>query len=238
MRKLAFFRPDDERATEAAEIVRGLGHEPVSDPMLEVDPTDESPREDATYTILTSKTGVELAAEAGWEPSGEIAAIGSPTAEALRSAGYAVDHVPEEFSSTGLVAHLRDVVDGTRVEVARSDHGSPVLTDGVEDAGAYVHETVLYRLVRPPEAGKSVELAANGELDGACFTSSLTVEHFLDAADERGIRAEAVTGLNQAVVGAIGNPTAETAQANGIDVDIVPEIAEFEVLAEAVAERL
>jgi uroporphyrinogen-III synthase len=238
MSRIAFFRPNDERAAKAAEIVRGLGHEPVSDPMLEVDPTSEAPREDAIYTILTSKTGVELASEAGWDPTGEIAAIGSPTAEALRSAGYEVDHVPEEFSSTGLVAHLRGAVDGARVEVARSDHGSPVLTDGLEDAGAYVHETVLYRLVRPSAAGNSVELAANGELDGACFTSSLTVEHFLDAADERGIRAEAVTGLNGAVVGAIGNPTAETAEGNGIDVDVVPEVAEFEVLAEAVAERL
>jgi uroporphyrinogen-III synthase len=238
MSRIAFFRPDDERAAEAAEIVRGLGHEPVSDPMLEVDPTGEAPREDATYTILTSKTGVELAADAGWDPTGEIAAIGSPTAEALRSAGYEVDYVPEEFSSTGLVAHLRGSVDGARVEVARSDHGSPVLTDGLEDAGAYVHETVLYRLVRPTTAGKSVELAAGGDLDGACFTSSLTVEHFLDAADERGIRADAVTGLNGAVVGAIGEPTAETAKGNGIDVDVVPEVAEFGALAEAVAERL
>lgn len=238
MSKIAFFRPDDERASEAAEIVHEIGHEPVSDPMLEVDPTGEAPRTDADYTVLTSKTGVELAAEAGWEPSGEVAAIGSPTAEALRSAGYGVDHVPEEFSSTGLVVHLRDVVDGARIEVARSDHGSPVLTDGLEDAGAYIHETVLYRLIRPTEAGKSVELAADGELDGVCFTSSLTVEHFLDAADERGIRAEAVTGLNQAVVGAIGDPTGATAEANGIDVDVIPEIAEFEVLAEAVSERL
>lgn len=238
MRKIAFFRPDDERAAEAAQIVHELGHEPVSDPMLEVDPTGEAPRNDADYTVLTSKTGVELAAEAGWEPRGEITAIGSPTADVLRSAGYSVDHVPEEFSSTGLVTHMRDMVEGARVEVARSDHGSPVLTDGLEDAGAYVHETVLYRLVRPSEAGKSAELAADGELGGACFTSSLTVEHFLDAADERGIRAEAVTGLNRAVVGAIGEPTAATAEANGIDVDIVPEVAEFEVLAEAVADRL
>jgi uroporphyrinogen-III synthase len=238
MSRVAFFRPDDERAVEATEIVRGLGHEPVSDPMLAVDPTGQSPREDAAYTVLTSKTGVELAAEAGWEPGGEIVAIGSSTAEALRAAGYAVDHVPEEFSSTGLVAHLRDAVAGARVEVARSDHGSPVLTDGLEDAGAYVHETVLYRLVRPDEAGTSAELAADGDLAGACFTSSLTVEHFLDAADERGIRAEAVTGLNGAVVGAIGTPTAETAEANGIDVDVVPQVAEFEELAEAVVQRL
>ena len=33
---VAFFRPDDERAAEAAEIVRELGAESLSDPMLEI----------------------------------------------------------------------------------------------------------------------------------------------------------------------------------------------------------
>ena len=235
---VAFFRPDDERAAEAAAIVRELGAEPLSDPMLAVDPTGAAPRTDADYAVLTSKTGVELAVDAGWEPTGAVVAIGSATADALEAAGYAVDVVPEEYSSSGLVDALRGDVDGARVEVARSDHGSPVLTDGLEDAGAYVHETILYRLVRPAGAGESTEAAAEGDLAGACFTSSLTVEHFLAAADERGLRAEAVAGLNRAVVGAIGEPTRETAAEHGIEVDVVPALAEFEALVEAVVERL
>jgi uroporphyrinogen-III synthase len=96
---------------------------------------------------------------------------------------------------------------------------------------------VLYRLERPPAAGDSAEAAADGVLDAAVFTSSLTVEHFLDAAAERGVRAAAVEGLNEAVVGAIGEPTAETATAAGIAVDIVPDTADFETLACAVVER-
>ncbi|MFQ3318374.1 MAG: uroporphyrinogen-III synthase [Natronomonas sp.] len=235
---VAFFRPDDERAAEATQIMRELGAEPLSDPMLAVEPTGETPREDAAFTILTSKTGVELAADGGWEPSGEVVAIGSSTAEALESAGYPVDRLPEEFSSTGLVTELRAAVPGARVEVARSDHGSPVLTDGLNDAGAYVHETVLYRLVRPDGAGESAAVAAAGNLRGACFTSSLTVEHFLAAAAERGVRSEAIEGLNRAVVGAIGEPTRETAEASGIEVDVVPDIASFEALAAAVVDRL
>lgn len=235
---IAFFRPDDERASEAAEIVRKLGTEPFSDPMLAVEPTGEAPRMDADYTVLTSKTGVELASEAGWQPNGTVVAIGTATASALESAGYTVDRMPEEFSSTGLLEELRSDVPGYRVEVARSDHGSPVLTNGLDEAGAYVHETVLYRLIRPDGAGESASAAATGSIDGACFTSPLTVEHFLDAASERGVRADAIDGLNRAIVGAIGEPTHNAATEHGIDVDVVPDIAEFEKLAAVVVDRL
>ncbi|PSP68531.1 uroporphyrinogen-III synthase [Halobacteriales archaeon QS_1_69_70] len=235
---VAFFRPDDERADEAAAILRDLGVEPLSDPMLAVDPTGDTPRTDADVTVLTSRTCVELAGGAGWTPDGSVVAIGTATAAALESHGYSVDRVPEEYSSAGLVEALGDDVEGRRVEVARSDHGSTVLTDGLDAAGAYVHETVLYRLVRPESAGNSAVAAAGGRLDAACFTSSLTVEHFLEAAADRGVREAAVAGLAEAVVGAIGEPTRETASARGIPVDVVPDTATFESLATAVVERL
>jgi uroporphyrinogen-III synthase len=74
-------------------------------------------------------------------------------------------------------------------------------------------------------------MAAAGDLEGVLFTSSLTVEHFLAAAAERGVRDAAIEGLADAVVGAIGDPTRETAEAHGISVDIVPERADFETLA-------
>lgn len=238
MSRVAFFRPDDERAASAAALVRELGAEPLSDPMLAVEPTGETPRPDADYTIFTSKTGAELVSESGWASDGDIAAIGAPTGEALEAAGYAVDRIPSEFSSTGLVADLAPNAPGATIEVARSDHGSDVLLDGLNDAGAYVHETVLYRLVRPEGSGDSAVAAANGELSGVCFTSSLTVEHFLDAAEERGVRDAAIDGANRATVGAIGTPTRETAERLGIEVDVVPETASFEALATAVVDRM
>jgi uroporphyrinogen-III synthase len=229
---VAVFRPDDERLGEAVATLEGLGVDPLPDPMLAVEPADTRPRSDAEYAILTSKTGAELAADAGWEPGDTtLCAIGETTAGALREAGYAVDVVPAEFSSQGLVDHLAGEVGGARVEVARSDHGSDVLLDGLESAGAYLHETVLYRLVRPEDAGTSAERAAEGELDAALFTSSLTVEHFLDAAADRGVRDAALFGLGDAIVGTIGAPTAETAEVAEIDVDVVPDEADFEELA-------
>ncbi|QLG28377.1 uroporphyrinogen-III synthase [Halorarum halophilum] len=236
--KVAVFRPDDERLVGAVELLEELGVEPVADPMLAVEPTGATP-EPADWVVFTSKTGVELADDAGWEPGdARIAVIGSATAEAVRGVGWTVDLVPKEYSSTGLVHEFEDHAAGATVEVARSDHGSPVLLDGLRAAGATVNETVLYRLVRPEGAGESTELAAAGELDGACFTSSLTVEHFLDAAAERGIRDEALAGLNDAVVGCIGHPTRETAEDLGVVVDVVPQTAEFATLAEAVVGEL
>ncbi|WP_338730172.1 uroporphyrinogen-III synthase [Haladaptatus sp. DJG-WS-42] len=231
---IAVFRPDDGRLADAVEFIESLGADVLGDAMLEVRPTGNAPRDDGDFTILTSKTGVELAADAGWNAQGTICAVGDGTASRLREFEYPVHRIPAEFSSTGLVEELAADVDGARVEVARSDHGSPVLTDGLEAAGAYVHETILYELVRPANAGKSAEAAAEGDLSGAIFTSSLMVQNFLDAAEARGIRSEALAGLNDAVVGVIGEPTKSTAEGLGIEVDVVPEKADFETLARAV----
>ena len=242
---VAVFRPDDERLADAVELIDSLGATAVPDPMLAVEATGEQPRSDADYAILTSKTGVELVAgerpadaddsrteRERWDPgSATICAIGPRTADVLRENGYDVEIVPDEYTSSGLVTYLGDRVDGARVEVARSDHGSPILLEGLEAAGAYVHETVLYRLVRPPESGESVELAATGELDAACFTSSLTVEHWLEAAETRGLTADARAGLESATVGVIGEPTRETAAEHGLEVDLLASEATFEALA-------
>jgi uroporphyrinogen-III synthase len=240
--RVAVFRPDDERLASAVELLESLGATPVPDPMLAVEPTGAVPGDGTDdpapdVVVLTSRTGVELLADAGWSPGGAtLACIGPKTAAAARDAGWTVDLVPEEYSSSGLVAALDGAVAGKRVVVARSDHGSDTLTDGLADAGAAVDETVLYRLRRPEGAGQSTVMAAGGELDAACFTSSLTVENFLDAAAERGVRDAAIAGLNRATVGAIGEPTRETAAAFGIDVDVVPDNATFEALATAVVE--
>lgn len=232
---VAVFRPDDGRLDAAVETIESLGGRPLPDPMLAIEPTGQAPRSDADVAVLTSTTGATLVADVGWDPgTAKLAAIGETTASALRNLGYTVDVIPDEYSSTGLIAVLRDAVDGVRVEVARSDHGSAVLLDGLESAGAYVHETVLYRLERPSAAGASVEAAADGTLDIALFTSSLTVEHFLAIAEERGIHAAALAGLEDAVVGAIGQPTADTARDADIPVDVIPDIADFEALARAV----
>ena len=83
-----------------------------------------------------------------------------------------------------------------------------------------------------------MEAAARGDLDGALFSSSLTVEHFLDCAADLELREAALEGLNDAVVGCIGNPTRERARGLGVEVDVVPDEADFDALARAVVARI
>ena len=236
---VAVFRPDDERMAVAVTFLEERGVEPLADPMIEIVPTGAAPDTDAAYIIFTSSTGVELALEAGWTPAaGSVVAIGPKTANALEAAGITVDLIPEEYSSSGLVTALAHDVAGKRVTIARSDHGSDVLPTGLESAGAHVTEIALYRLRRPSEAGRSTDLAAAGELDGAAFTSPLTVHHFIEAARDRDQLEATLHGLTNTVVGAIGSPTAEAVKSYDIEVDVVPAAAEFEALAVAVIAQI
>ncbi len=230
--RVAFFRPDDERREAAEEIVSAVGGEPVPDPMLAIEPTGETPRADADYYIFTSVTAAEvLEADALAFNEAVVCAIGEATARALRGIGIDVDRVPERASSAGLVDALEPEVGGTRVEIARSDAGSDVLPDGLNAAGAYVHETVLYTLTRPPGAGRSVEELVAGTLDTLLFTSTLTVEHFLATAAERSQEDEVYQALDRVLVGAIGPPTARTLERECIEVDLIASESSFEALA-------
>jgi len=233
--KVAFFRPADEREERALEAVRDAGMEPLSDPLLETVPTNATPRTDADYVVLTSVTGVELAAETVRGTDAVVCAVGPKTADALRDENVDVEVVPSEYTSAGLVDALAEGVEGGRVEVARSDHGSDELLDGLNDAGAYVHETVLYEIRCPEGGGEATAKAlANRTLDAALFTSSLTVEHLVEALEETGVDVDA---LDDTVVGVIGEPTRRTAEACGVVVDYVADEATFDSLVRGLREE-
>ncbi len=237
--RMAFFRPDDARREDAESVVAGLGGQPVADPMLAIAPTGASPRTDADYLIFTSRTAAHLLEpERLRHGAGRICAIGDATAEALRALDLEVQIVPETATSAGVVEALAGEVEGATVEVARSDAGSDVLVDGLVDAGAYVHETVLYTLERPPDSGHSVDQLVAGDIDALLFTSRLTVEHFLAAAAERSSEAAVRERCAEVIVGAIGPPTARALEEHGIDVEVVASEASFETLAEQVLARL
>ena len=228
MTRVAIFRPDDDRLERSRESLESQGYDVVADPLLEVEATGADPRDDADVYVFTSVTGARYV-----DPplEGVVAAVGPKTAEALRDRDVEVDVVPEEYSSTGLVAALSETVDGRRVEVARSSHGTDVLVDGLVDAGGYVHETVLYTLEKPENGGRrTLDALESGSLDAALFTSSLTVQHLLMEVDPE--------DLDDVLVGVIGEPTRETAEEEGVDVDFVAEDETFESLAEGLDRRL
>ncbi len=236
---IAAFRPPGERAEQAHATLTSLGVTPLIDPMVEPAPTGALPRDDCDITILTSSTAADILEAEGWSRGeAELVAIGPKTADALERVGIEVDRIPATYTSAGLVEELSADVDGRRVEIARSDHGSDELQLGLWAAGAYVHETVLYRLRRPGDAGHSVSAVIDGEVDGIAFTSSLTVEHFIDIARDRGVEDDIHEAIEHCIVGVIGPPTAETASDTGIAVDVIASEATFETLASEVVDAV
>ncbi|MFB6198849.1 MAG: uroporphyrinogen-III synthase [Halobacteriaceae archaeon] len=237
--RVAVFRPDDGRLRETVELLEDLGCDPLGEPLLKIEKTGDVPRSDADYVIFTSTTGVQYVADSSWHPGeSTICAIGEKTANALQEAGYPQPIIPEEHSSEGLVSMLSGKIAGVRVEIARSSHGSDVLPSGLQRAGGYIHETILYRLTRPEGTGDAAESAAAGNLDGILFTSPLIIEHFLESAEEREVREEVLDELERMIVGCIGSPTRRRAEANDISVDVVPNNAGIENLANDVLKAI
>lgn len=231
---VALFRPDDARMRQSAALVTEHGGRPLCDPMLSVVATGQLPPLDAPMTVFTSRTGVEIAAAAGWTPAGtDVVAIGPATAAVAVDAGWARPPVPGRYDSEGL-AELIIEQDPTRVVIARSDHGSAVLPAALAAAAVPYEEVVLYRLERPGDAGTSVTAAAEGAVDALAFTSSLTVDHFHEIAAEADLTAAIMARRSQLTVGAIGAPTAETLGAHGLEADCIPAEATADALIEAI----
>ncbi|MFQ5796148.1 MAG: uroporphyrinogen-III synthase [Candidatus Bipolaricaulia bacterium] len=227
---VAIFRPK-RHEKRSVNFLRSLGFKVISVPLLEIQTTGLAPLTDTDFIIFTSAQGVQIAcdriaAEALQRPT--VCAIGPRTAEALQVRGIPVDLVPEEYSSAGMVERLAPRVHGKRVEVARSSAGSKILLQGLNQAGAFVHETVLYRLERPRVDEQAIETVLN-QADVLLFTSSLTVDHFLKSSSDK---AEVLTRIDEKFVGAIGPLTAEGLKRYEIKVDLVPARSTFEQLVQ------
>lgn len=236
MQTVAIFRPEG-RLGESKEVLEKFGFEMVAKPVLKPSPTGKHPFTSAEFVIFTSTNGVKFALsslEASDFDSSTVCAIGPKTAEALKDRGVSVDIVPEEYSSRGLVTSLSSEVRENKVEVARSSEGSKVLLDGLNQAGAFVHETELYTLERVPASEGEIEKII--ESAGIfLFTSSLTVNHFLGHSNDR---QKVIRKLNRRFVGALGQPTKRTLIENDVSVDLVASKATFTTLVEETRSHL
>jgi uroporphyrinogen III methyltransferase/synthase len=141
-----------------------------------------------------------------------VAAIGPATAAALAQRGVPVALVPERHVAEGLVEALtaRGVV-GKRILVPTAERARPVLSEGLETAGALVDLLPVYRTVAEGGDGRALarELTA-GSIDAVTFTSSSTVEHFVSLV---GREAASCGRFRAAVIGPI---TAQTARDQGV----------------------
>ncbi|WP_288817754.1 uroporphyrinogen-III synthase [uncultured Micrococcus sp.] len=191
-----------------------------------------------------------------------VAATGPGTARALREAGCAapVWTPHRDRSARGIAAGLRELVPGgARAWLPQSDRARPALTDALRGAGWAVQTVLAYRTVAYParESRRVLAAAAGNEVDGTVatgpkagmtlptwspgelaaaeagtvvvLTSSSAAEQFAERCRPRG------GGAAEALLIAIGDPTAETMRALALPVAAVCATPDAAGVLEALA---
>lgn len=240
-RRIVVTRPREQAASLEARLAE-LGAVPVRAPMIRIAPPPEpgplrAAAEDVErfdWIVFTSVNGVsrfwQALRGAGKDAralgGARLACIGPATAKALATQGVRADVVPAAYVAESLLeAMVAQGVAGARVLLPRAAGARSVLPAGLSSAGASVVEVEAYRAI-PDEAGAAElrGLLEGGRLDAVTFTSSSTVERFVDAVGP---------GTGRAIVACIGPVTAATARALGLDPEIVAEEHTVEGLLEA-----
>lgn len=153
-----------------------------------------------------------------------VAAIGPGTAAALTRRGVVPDLVPDRFVAESLLDGFPPApasYDG-RVLLARAAVARDILPDGLRERGWTVDVVDVYQTVSGSPTER--ELADAASADAITFTSSSTVERYLEVAGR-----DRVPGF----VACIGPITAATAREAGIAVDVVAEVHSLDGLVDA-----
>ncbi len=255
---LAVMRPESYREKSEA-LARDYGFEPFYAPMIRLEAMKDEGfepfvqrvlEEKSDYVIFTSANGITFTLDKLPEGKREsftealkksrVIAIGPNTEKELVKIGVEKPFLPGDYSSEGIVEALCSEVKGKTVDAARSAYGSRLLIEGLENCGATVFETKVYTLTIPEGdiQKELIELTLAGEVNAFAFTSSMMVRGFIKQAEKMGAGEEIKEALSQAVVGAIGTPTANTLESLGVSVDAVPGEFTFEALLEVLKNRL
>jgi uroporphyrinogen III methyltransferase/synthase len=209
--------------------LREAGANVVHVPAIEIVPTDHAPLDAAiralasyAWIVFTSSNTVTIFVKRleaiGREAdlgSTRVAAVGSATAAALRSAGLPVDLIPEQFVAESVVEALAcENINGKRVLLPQADIARETLANGLREAGAVVDAVVAYRTVVPDGIdSESVHALLDG-VDVVTFASPSSV---------RNLVALAGGCLPHFAVVCIGPITAAAARDAGLNVVAVAE---------------
>ena len=241
-----------EQASDFVARLSELGAECVEFPTIEVIPPsswkdlDRAIGNLETYhwLVFTSVNGVKYFFDR-LEVSGQdvrnlkgirIAAIGPKTADAIRGKGVKPDLVPEEYRAEAVVeAFRKQGVKGLRILLPRAAEAREVLPQELEKMGARVEVVEAYRTVMPQGTKSEIRtMLEKGDIHMVTFTSSSTVNNFMEMFEEEGDRL--LKWMEKVTVACIGPVTAKTAAERGLSVRMTPSEYTIEALAKAIVD--
>jgi uroporphyrinogen III methyltransferase / synthase len=239
-----------EQASSLVSGLRDKGARVIQCPTIRVEMLDDysildgalSTLQSFDWIVFTSTNGVEhfwarlenRGLDARALGASQIAAIGPATVEALKNRGLRADFVPESSISESVAEGLNSRgVSGQKILIVRALEGREVLQEKLAAAGAEVVVAPCYQTV--PDHSQA-ELARQeiegGRVDWVTFTSSSTVQNFVDALGADFVRAQ----RQKFRVACIGPITAQTAERLGLTPDAVAQNATVEALLSVVGE--
>jgi uroporphyrinogen III methyltransferase/synthase len=245
------------QSAEFAAALESYGARVISCPTIEIiEPETFEPLDEAIdhlygydWIIFTSVNGVEYflrRLEARGHDVSEldelrVCAIGEATALRLSESLIHVDVVPEQFKAEGAFAAIEAFLGGREhlrernFLIPRAAVARDYLPRALEEAGARADTVAAYRTVTLQETNerRRVEvLLAGGGVDCVTFTSSSTVRNFAELFDTTNLKSL----LEGVSIACIGDITASTAAAYGLDTVIQPNEYTTPALARAIAE--
>jgi len=239
-----------EQADQFTSHLKRLGAEVIVFPTIEIVPPLRWDRVDQAiarlkaydWVIFTSANGVhyfwQRLKERGNHfrvPSSlKVCAIGPATANQLREKGVRVDYIPREYIAEAILDGFEKMtLQGSQILLARARIARDVLPRGLRKMGAEVDVVEVYRTVKPKGGARRLrQLLADEKIDLITFTSSSTVNHFVELLKKEDLKS-ALKGI---VIACIGPVTTRTAKAWGMRVQIQPEAYTIPALTRAIAE--
>ena len=219
------------QASQLVRELRVLGADVLETPTIDIKPPenwdelDRAARGVSSYDwiIFTSPNGVRFFFErmrnAGFDTrklaAAKIASIGPATSEELQNHGINPDYQPLKYVSESIFQGLKDIenLDGKKILMPRSELARENLADFLRDNGALVDDIPAYRNVPADfDVDSFKSLIADGKVDAITFTSSSTVDFFVERMSGEFINRN-IRNINAASIGPI---TSETLKTHGI----------------------
>ena len=188
------------------------------------------------WIVFTSPNGVDaffdiffkLYKDARSIGGARIAAVGPGTQKKIESYHLSVDLLPEKYVAEGLVEKFKETegVENQTIMLVRPETTRDIIAKGLSEMGAIVDEAIAYRTVPELEDPTgAVERFNSGEIELVTFTSSSTVESFMELD---------LLIPDHLIMASIGPVTSETIRSYGHEVDIEAQKSTIQSLVDSI----
>lgn len=223
-----------QQAKSLSQLIEKEGGIPVEIPLIafrhvSLDPELRAVLKNLTdyeWIIFTSKVAVEtflaFMEEEQITTLPKIAVIGKKTEQVLRKKQLTPVFLPSEFvAETFVTEFLRVVKKGTKILLPKGNLARDYIAESLRMSGVIVDEAVIYENYFPDDSrDKLKKMIEKDELDLLLFTSSSTVDHFMEVIREHHLESH----LKACLIGCIGPVTEKTIKSYGLDVHASPKV--------------